>query len=295
MKICIKCGKEHNGSFGSGKYCSRQCSNSRTILKEVKNVKCIKCGSEVSVGKRTNPKKVICKKCVKIKFCKYCGAEKGKCKRPDICKKYQIFPSLIKYFGFNEKVIGTEQLYEEFERVKNLLIEDYITNELSTVEIQEKYKCFNQRVVKAFKNFDIENRGLSKATSLAYINGKLDKYKLVNGNKGTGHPQYVHGYHTTWNKKQVFLRSSYEFNYAKELDKEQIDYEVEKLRILYWDSQLLRQRIAIPDFYLTHTNTIIEIKSDYTLNEQNMKDKFKAYQNQGYNCKLILNKKEVKF
>ena len=25
-----KCGKEHNGSFGSGKFCSKQCANSRT-------------------------------------------------------------------------------------------------------------------------------------------------------------------------------------------------------------------------------------------------------------------------
>jgi hypothetical protein len=31
---CIKCSKEHTGNFGSGKYCSRACANSRTFSKE---------------------------------------------------------------------------------------------------------------------------------------------------------------------------------------------------------------------------------------------------------------------
>lgn len=29
MENCIKCGLEHDGSFGSGKFCSRSCANSR--------------------------------------------------------------------------------------------------------------------------------------------------------------------------------------------------------------------------------------------------------------------------
>lgn len=31
---CKKCGKEHDGTFGSGKFCSRSCANSRTRSKE---------------------------------------------------------------------------------------------------------------------------------------------------------------------------------------------------------------------------------------------------------------------
>jgi len=46
-------------------------------------------------------------------------------------------------------------------------------------------------------------------------------------------------------------------------------------------------------FYLPDTNTIVEIKSNYTLDEQNMRDKFKAYKEHGYIYKLILNKKEL--
>lgn len=36
MKICEKCGKEHNGSFGSGRFCSRRCANTKVHSKETK-------------------------------------------------------------------------------------------------------------------------------------------------------------------------------------------------------------------------------------------------------------------
>lgn len=33
---CKRCNKEHNGTFGSGKFCSRPCANARTHTKETK-------------------------------------------------------------------------------------------------------------------------------------------------------------------------------------------------------------------------------------------------------------------
>lgn len=41
MKECIRCNKEHDGTFGSGKYCSRSCANSRTFSEESKKKKSI--------------------------------------------------------------------------------------------------------------------------------------------------------------------------------------------------------------------------------------------------------------
>ena len=289
MSKCLKCEKEHDGSFGSGKYCSRQCANSRKITGEIKVVSCKQCNRKVIVGKRANPKIVLCELCrEKEERCKQCGAIKGQCKRLDICKKVQIFPTLIKYFGFDERVIGTEKLYEEFERIHNLLYEDYIVNELSTLELQEKYNCLNQRIINSLRSLSIDRRSCSHAVSLAIFKGKVQVNTM-------SYSRYITCHHTTWNNKEVFLRSSYELDYAKELDSKQVDYEVEKLRILYWDSQLCRQRVAIPDFYLTETNTIVEIKSDWTLDKQEMKDKFKAYRQHGYKVKLILEHKEVEF
>jgi hypothetical protein len=37
MKTCNICEKEHDGSFGSGKYCSRSCANKRTHTKTTKD------------------------------------------------------------------------------------------------------------------------------------------------------------------------------------------------------------------------------------------------------------------
>ena len=39
MKKCIKCNKEHNGNFGSGKYCTLKCANSRTFSEESRKKK----------------------------------------------------------------------------------------------------------------------------------------------------------------------------------------------------------------------------------------------------------------
>ena len=75
------------------------------------------------------------------------------------------------------------------------------------------------------------------------------------------------------------------------LDKQHIDYEVESLRIEYYDNTKKCYRIAIPDSYIPSTNTIVEIKSNYTLDIENMKDKKKSYEQLGYNFKLIVDNK----
>jgi len=48
--------------------------------------------------------------------------------------------------------------------------------------------------------------------------------------------QYKSSWHTTWNGKEVYLRSSYELDYAKNLDEKHIDYDVECFHIKYFDS-----------------------------------------------------------
>ena len=53
-----------------------------------------------------------------------------------------------------------------------------------------------------------------------------------------GNYQYECGWHTTWDNTEVYLRSSYELEYAQELDSKQINYEVESLRIKYFDTKL---------------------------------------------------------
>jgi len=93
--------------------------------------------------------------------------------------------------------------------------------------------------------------------------------------------------------KRVYLRSSYELDFAKILDLQKIDYDVECLRIKYFDTLTNKYKCAIPDFFIPTTNEIFEIKSNWTLNLQNMKDKFLEYERLGYKPHLILEHKEV--
>lgn len=72
------------------------------------------------------------------------------------------------------------------------------------------------------------------------------------------------------------------------LDEQRIRYNVEDLRIHYFDTQRNEERIAIPDFHLPESNEIVEIKSSWTYDEQNMKDKFAAYRKAGFIPRLIL-------
>ena len=46
-------------------------------------------------------------------------------------------------------------------------------------------------------------------------------------------------------------------------------------------------RFAFPDFYLPEQNLIVEVKSAFTLDVQNMKDKFLQYKALGYNVDLL--------
>lgn len=53
-----------------------------------------------------------------------------------------------------------------------------------------------------------------------------------------------------------------------------------------------KYHFAVPDFYIPSNNMIVEIKSTFTLNVQEMIDKFRSYKDLGYNVKLILDNKE---
>lgn len=287
---CKQCNNEIDetriGKYASGKFCSNKCaksySQSAVDTQSLKKSLCIDCGKEIWIKKNASTKKSKCTGCKNKKICKICGQEIP-CKRPDICRKYKIFPNLQKYFGFDTSKIGTIEIYEEFDRVKNMLIEDYWDNELSMVDIKEKYG-YTRTLSNLFESLDIKTRDRKDSTYLAWKNNKKETIC---------YNQYKCGWHKTWNGKDVFYRSSYELEYAQQLDEQQIDYDMENLRILYWDSQLLRQRVAIPDFYLPEINTIVEIKSKYTYDKQNMDDKIKAYKEHGYKYKLILERNEI--
>lgn len=272
--ICEKCGKEHDGTYGTGRFCSKGCAHARILSEETKH--------KISAS--------LIKKGGKIKKCNFCGNPIN-IGDHTLCKKHQSikwYKNLIP-FGFDYSKIGTDAFFNEYEKAINLLVSEYLNNHLSPKDIYDKYNCskyinHSETILWILKKIGINTRGWSESTKNAIFQGK----KVIPSPYG-----FCSCWHITWNNKEVFLRSSYELDYAKELDIQQIEYEVEFLKIKYFDSQKKEYRCAIPDFYFPDTNTIVEVKSNWTLDIQNMKDKFKAYKEQGYNCKLLYEHKFV--
>tara|TARA_Y100000310_G_scaffold130972_1_gene130175 strand:- start:20619 stop:21305 length:687 start_codon:yes stop_codon:yes gene_type:complete len=70
---CENCNKEHDGSYGSGRFCSSKCARSFSTSNKKNEKKCLKCKyceTVLMVGKRAN--KVVCEKCIKKRHNKKC-------------------------------------------------------------------------------------------------------------------------------------------------------------------------------------------------------------------------------
>ena len=300
MNICENCGKEHDGSYGSGRFCCDKCSRSFSgkhfYRDRFKHVKCCRCGNDFPVYSNVS-NKTMCDDCIDYtkhrSTCKICGSEyDSRCGcQNTFCKKHtmQQIKTLIKYFGFDDTKLGSSDAEKEFYRVRDMLYDLYWNKGMSSTDLARMFNYCSEPTnitQKFFKGYlDIPVKSLSYSTVENFENGKLGNQEIET--------QYVCGWHTAWNGKEVYLRSSYELDYAKELDDMRVEYDVECLRIKYFDSIRGLYRCAVPDFYIPSQNLIVEIKSDWTLNKQEMIDKRKAYLEQGYKFKLILEHKEV--
>lgn len=279
-KCCKNCGKILPFEKRHSTYCNQSCA--ATYTNKLRGARSEETKTKIrnTILSKQDPNK-------KIKYCKQCGAVKGQCKDSWVCSKFQIFKTLQK-FGFDMSVIGTENVVNEFYRVRAIIENFYRVNSSNNEKLIElfSYTSGPANFMKILKSLNIESKSHSEAQSNAWILGRIQPVNFE------GNYQYECGWHTAWNGKEVYLRSSYEKEYAEILDEKQINYDVEGLRIKYFDTQENSYRCAIPDFYLPDTNTIVEIKSTWTYDEQNMKDKFKAYKELGYEAKLILDHKE---
>ena len=286
---CKLCGKEYElelteSQYNKGnftKFCSRSCANTRKYTETQKQH--IKEGRQKYLEK--HPPKI------KEKYY-HCGSKELNEKYPEIgCRQSKKWFNKLIPFGFDITSLGSERIIEEFYKCKELLYNEYIINKLSPADIYKKYNCskyinHSETLLHIFKDWEFNTRSYSGAVLECHLQGKLNCWD-------TKIYPYKRGWHTTWNNKEVYYRSQNELDYAIELDNQQIDYDMECLRIKYYDTQINEYRCAIPDFYIPSKNEIVEIKSSYTLDIQNMKDKFKAYKELGYNCKCICDYKEI--
>ena len=193
--------------------------------------------------------------------------------------------------GLDSTKIGTSEIFNEYNRIRDILYDLYWIQGLSLVDLKNKFNIGTEHFPTNILDFlEIERRTFSESQVNAIKLGKISLPTNLNTFLGNSIKQ---GKYITWEGKEIYLRSSYEEEYAKELDSLKIKYEVESIRISYFNKVKDREAIAVPDFYLPETNTIVEIKSDFTLDIEEMICKFDKYKELGYNVKLLLEKEEV--
>ena len=314
---CCFCHNEYEVELTKSEYqsrrynkcCSKICANKKSLIfidyNKLKKSHCIKCNKEIEI-KLNSSHNCSCDECGNYKnkdnsrykktkegllkskviidnkiICKICGQQT--CEKT--CKTWRSGRSKVFIkLGFNENKLGSYSFIYEYNRIVELLRSEYVNS--SMVEIGDKYDINYQTIYTLMKSLSIKSRNNSESGTLAFKKGRFD-IKNVNI-----YP-YKSGYHNSWEGKEFWYRSSYELEYCKVLDDNKIRYEVESIRIQYFDSIKNCERTSVPDFYLIDTNEIVEIKSSWTYDEQNMKDKVLSYKNSGYKVKLILDHKEI--
>lgn len=292
--VCKYCGKSFSelpSKYASGDFCSKECarkySSQFANTNEMRTIKSNTACDKLNIPHKSNeyitfdeygnihhkPRKL------KKKFCKICGQEE--CLHPEICKLgiIQQKSKALSALSFNFSKVGTIEIYNEYFKVKDFLYDLYTNKEKSILDIMKEYQIKHIRSLELlFIRFEIPRRTFSDSCLLAYAKDKISPPVC---------PRYKTGWHTTWEGKSYFHRSSYELDYMNELDEKQIPYDCEALRIRYYDSVKQKYRTAIPDFYLPDTKTIVEVKCRRTYNKQEMIDKVKEYKRLGFSFRLL--------
>jgi len=255
---CLNCGKEIPESR---KFCSRSCAASYNNVRRER-----KPWTEEQHLKNRKPRREV--------VCKYCG-KPGKL----ICDECKPFVQRI--HTFERLNLQGKNLREKNQNLLEKLKTLYFEEKLSLAEIWEKTGLRYRQIELYFHSAGISLRSVSESQKNALLVGRKAPVSS---------PRMLRGYHITWEGIKIWYRSSYELKFAEELDKKKVRYRVESERIKYWDSELQRYRVAVPDFYLPDTRELVEVKSSYTLcSIQRMQDKFLAYKAAGFIPKLWLN------
>lgn len=247
IKFCENCGKEHDGTYASGRFCSKSCSKS-FIAKQVKNRKNNLPTSKIDLDKlyATNIKE-------KRWQCSYCG----------------------ECFGTRKLLFQhTKENHASFdENGKRLVWNKGLTCETSTV--------MKQLVAKKVKRYrDGELIGSFKGRHHSSESKNLISQKLSINNKGgrckwyTVNGQKVQG---TWEKSVAEILTLQGIKWFK--------IRTHKLSHKYIDNNG-KTHTYTPDFYLPDYNLVLEVKGHWWGNDK-QKMKWVREQNPNSNIVII--------
>lgn len=281
-KTCITCSSVIPYTNRAGKFCSHSCSASynnsrRPARRKYKAISPKRPGEHKSTSKQPMPAQWQ-------KTCSITGqlftdinAYRNREWSPYPGGKIRTVRLLAGAFDIK---LGVESAPQLLSQAKAQLLYDYSVLKLSTLALHSKYKfsCSASHIGNLLKALGIQRRNLSDACKLAVLEGRATPPHST---------QFKSGCYTDWEGRSHTYRSSYELRYYQDLDAAKISYDTESIRVIYYDSQQSCQRVAIPDIIIGN-NIIIEIKSYWTYNKQNMIDKYLAYKDRGYAMILCL-------
>lgn len=225
----------------------------------------------------------------KRRVCKVCGSVE--CTTPHICKSRLCTGKSknLEKVGFDFNLLGSQLFIEQYYSIKEKLHNLYHVQHYTLTDLMRMFDIKDSHsIYTIFKFLGISTRNSKEAAKLAL---RLGRSSIPTNDK----TRYKSGYHTTWFGEVYFFRSSYEEDYMILLDQCQEPYNYESLRIVYYNTQDKENKIAVPDFYLPSSHTIVEIKSSYTYDKQNMVDRSCRFKELGYNFKLILDHVEYDY
>lgn len=278
IKHCKCCNKPVTNKANI--FCNKSCAatfNNTQMPKRIKQLK-------IKLPPIIRPK---ISKPAKIYTCKACGmnhstcADKLKC-QCNLSTKVQTFKNLNKYFNLSLEFVGTSKFLFDFNECREYAMSLYEKHSLPSL-------------AQYLGHPDTTGGNIGKL--LSYLNINLNTQSIAQQKslvQNRRHLPHNYKFKSGWlfhQDKKYFYRSSYELNFANHLISNNIDFDMESLRIPYFDTLLNKNRIALPDFIIN--NIIVEIKGDYTFNEQNMIDKFLKYIELGYEPYLILEGKTM--
>lgn len=215
----------------------------------------------------------------------------------DFFKSNLIFQKngILERLGF---IYNNKNYEDSYYKLRENLYKEYILLKKSADQIEKENNLGQGSLSpKIFYYLGIIKRGNSQALKMSLegkskvpvesrILGHKDPFKSYPSIKSFN--KFKEGYHTTWENKIYYLRSSYEFKFAEFLDKNKISYECNN-KIIYWDSTKKENRAGFPDFYLPAYKLFIEIKGDRFYIPQNLKDRSLSVKKQGFEFYCILN------
>lgn len=149
--ICQTCGKEHDGTFGSGKFCSRACANSRQFSVETRKIK-----SE-------RQKEVIEKFGVSKEFEQYSGHT----------------------FSKEDRAKGLSKAREAIQQKLRAWQDETLLNGALWVEVSPRWSTLRKRLIEEVGHCEICGQppiwnGKPLSLQLDHIDGDLDNNKRSN-------------------------------------------------------------------------------------------------------------------